>query len=194
MGTAAVAGLTALLTVSSVAFGLLKLAGAAYLCVLGVQALRSAWRGDPLTGDADGAPSAAGDGRVPARLAERPGERQGGPVLDGARAAVHGRRRTALGAAMAVSMPLLGFAWLAAYAALAGRLRTALSGRRWLAASTAGPARVSSRWLRSSRRRASVVRVVVWSGLPEMSAVRGGLPLGRGASANRFPRTGRGFP
>jgi threonine/homoserine/homoserine lactone efflux protein len=29
-----------------------------------------------------------------------------------------------------VSMPAMAFAWLAGYAALAGRLRTALSGRR----------------------------------------------------------------
>ena len=36
----------------------------------------------------------------------------------------------ALGLAMAVSMPAMAFAWLAGYATLAGRLRSALSGRR----------------------------------------------------------------
>src|SRR4051795_1818014 len=40
-GTATVLGLTALLTVSPTAFGVVKLAGAAYLAFLGLQALRA---------------------------------------------------------------------------------------------------------------------------------------------------------
>lgn len=130
-GTATVVGVTALLTVSAVAFGALKLVGAAYLCWLGLQALRSAWRGDPLTGDVD-----AGRPGLSSAAAFRRGFLSdmanvkvglfwtalvpqfmdgGGPVL---------------GAAMAVSMPAMAFAWLTVYAAAAGRLRAALSGPR----------------------------------------------------------------
>ena len=49
-GTTSVLGVAALLAASAAAFSTLKLAGAAYLAVLGVQALRAACRGDPLAG------------------------------------------------------------------------------------------------------------------------------------------------
>jgi threonine/homoserine/homoserine lactone efflux protein len=130
-GTATVVGVTALLTLSAVAFAALKVLGAAYLCWLGVQALRSAWRGESLTAGVEG-----GELRVSSAAAF-----QRGFLSDLANVKV-GLFWTALvpqfmdgggpalGVAMAVSMPALGFAWLAGYAALAGRLRSALAGRR----------------------------------------------------------------
>ena len=48
-GAASVLGVAALLHASATAFSALKLLGAAYLVVLGVQALRAAVRGDALT-------------------------------------------------------------------------------------------------------------------------------------------------
>jgi threonine/homoserine/homoserine lactone efflux protein len=66
---AASAGLAALLRASEPVFLALRLAGAAYLVLLGVQALRSALRRDPT--------SHAGDGPAPARLAPRAAFRQG---------------------------------------------------------------------------------------------------------------------
>ncbi len=130
-GLATVVGVTALLTVSAVAFAALKLVGAAYLCWLGVQALRSAWRGEALTGDvaddATGMSSWAAFRR--GLLSDLANVKVGmfwtalvPQFMDGGGAA--------LGLAMAVSMPAMAFAWLAGYAALAGRLRSALSGRR----------------------------------------------------------------
>lgn len=130
-GVASVAGVTALLTVSALAFGALKVAGAAYLCWLGVQALRSAWRGDSLTADVDGGADRVSSGAAFRRgfLSDLANVKVGlfwtalvPQFMDGGGAA--------LGLAMAVSMPALAFVWLAGYAALAGRLRSALSGRR----------------------------------------------------------------
>jgi threonine/homoserine/homoserine lactone efflux protein len=130
-GTATVVGVTALLTLSAVAFGALKLLGAAYLCWLGVQALRSAWRGESLTGS-------VGEGR--SGLSPRAAFRRG-LVCDLANVKVAlfwtalvpqfmDGGGPALGAAMAVSMPALAFVWLTGYAAAAGKLRSALSGAR----------------------------------------------------------------
>ena len=62
--TAVAAGLSALFAAAPAAFTALRLAGAAYLLYLGVQALRSARRGSPVAGqDAAGHPAAGQDGR-----------------------------------------------------------------------------------------------------------------------------------
>ena len=63
--TAVAAGLSALFAAAPAAFTVLRLAGAAYLLYLGVQALRSARRGSPAAGQEDGGPAAAAgpDGR-----------------------------------------------------------------------------------------------------------------------------------
>src|SRR4051794_17380371 len=117
-GVATVLGLTALLTASPAAFEVLKLAGAAYLAVLGVQSLRAA----PMA-----APGSALHGAAFRR----------GFLSDLANVKV-GLFWTALapqflsgasGPAMVVSMAALGFAWLCGYALLADRLRHVLSGR-----------------------------------------------------------------
>ena len=130
-GSATVVGVTALLTLSAVAFGALKLVGAAYLCWLGVQALRSAWRGDALTGDVEGGAGGLSSGAAFRRgfLSDLANVKVGLFWTALVPQFMHGGGPV-LGAAMAVSMPAMAFAWLAGYAALAGRLRTALSGRR----------------------------------------------------------------
>ncbi len=62
--TAVAAGLSALFAAAPAAFTVLRLAGAAYLLYLGVQALRSARRGSPVEGQEDGGhPAAAGPDR-----------------------------------------------------------------------------------------------------------------------------------
>src|SRR3954469_10753563 len=50
-GSATVAGVAGLLATSAAAFSALKLAGAAYLALLGMRALLAAWRGDLLAGE-----------------------------------------------------------------------------------------------------------------------------------------------
>ena len=47
-GAALAVGLSALLVASATAYTVVKLAGAAYLCFLGIHALRSAWRASPV--------------------------------------------------------------------------------------------------------------------------------------------------
>ena len=126
-GAATVLGATALLTMSAAAFGALKLAGAAYLAWLGLQALHAARRGDLLGGDSEGAtaPGPASAFRrglasdlanvkvglfwtalVPQYMPE------GGGVL--------------LPASMVVTMAGLAFGCLGCFALAAGRLRSAL--------------------------------------------------------------------
>jgi threonine/homoserine/homoserine lactone efflux protein len=117
-GAAAVLGVTALLTVSPVAFEMLKLAGAAYLALAGLQTLRAA-------------PAGTTGGALGGAAFRR------GLLTDLANVKV-GLFWTALapqflrggsGAVMVVSMAALAFAWLCGYALLAGRLRHVVGGR-----------------------------------------------------------------
>lgn len=127
-GSASAVGVTSLLAASDTAFTTLKLAGAAYLVVLGVQSLLAAKRGDRL---------------VPA---EGPTDTRGafrrGLVSDLLNVKV-GLFWTALlpqfvgqdsGALMPVAMTLtfaaMVFGWLTGYAHLAARLSEVLRGRR----------------------------------------------------------------
>lgn len=127
-GAATVAGATALLTMSATAFGALKLAGAAYLAALGVQALLAARRGELLSSEQEGA--------TPLRSAQA---FRRGLASDLANVKV-GLFWTALvpqfmpesggalmPAAMVVTMAGLAFAALAGFALVAGRLRAALA-------------------------------------------------------------------
>jgi len=130
-GTASVAGVAGLLAASGTAFAVLKLAGAAYLVVLGLKALRCAARGETLVDEArqraDVSSAAAfRRGVVSDLLNVKVGlfwtalmpqfVTAGSPAL--------------LPAAMVVGMGVLVFGWLAAYAQLAGRMTKALSRRR----------------------------------------------------------------
>ena len=130
-GTASAVGVTSLLAASDTAFTALKLAGAAYLVVLGLQALLAARRGDsiaPPPGTAD-APSSAGAFRRgllsdllnvkvglfwTAVLPQFVGQETGALLL----------------VAMTLTFAAMVFGWLAGYAHLAARLSDVLRGPR----------------------------------------------------------------
>src|SRR3954453_15772720 len=118
-GTAAVLGLTTLLMLSPAAFESVKLLGAAYLCWLGLQALRAGpmeTGGDALQGAAFRRGLFSDLANVKVGLfwtALAPQFLTGGGS----------------GAAMVVSASALAFAWLSGYALLAGRVRHRLGGR-----------------------------------------------------------------
>src|SRR5829696_7789569 len=130
-GTTSALGVAALLAASATAFATLKLAGAAYLAVLGVQALLAAWRGEPLAGG-----EAAGDALSRAVAFRR------GLVSDllNVKAGlfwtalvpqfVSTDSSTLLPVAMVTAMGALVFAWLTGYAHLAARMSATLRRRR----------------------------------------------------------------
>ncbi|HKG64507.1 MAG TPA: LysE family translocator [Solirubrobacteraceae bacterium] len=131
-GAASVLGVAALLHTSAAAFSALKLLGAAYLVVLGVQALRAALRGDALT------PEEAGERPEPSSAAAF----RRGVASDLLNVKV-GLFWTALvpqfvsadssallPPAMVLAMGSMVFAWLTAYAYGAARLSSALRRRR----------------------------------------------------------------
>ena len=113
-GTATVLGVTAVLAASPAAFGALKLGGAAYLAWLAVQALRAARRGD-LLADPDPAEPAPSAGRAFRR----------GLASDLAND--FAKRCQGWKEAMVLTMALLAFAGMGAFAVVAGRLRAALA-------------------------------------------------------------------
>lgn len=130
-GSTSVLGVAALLAASATAFATLKLAGAAYLAVLGVQALLAAARGDALAG------GAAEQDALSRAVAFRRG------LVSDLLNVKAGLFWTALvpqflaadaGAllpvAMVTAMSALVFAWLAGYAHLAARLSRTLQRRR----------------------------------------------------------------
>jgi threonine/homoserine/homoserine lactone efflux protein len=129
-GTASILGVAGLLAASSSAFAVIKLAGAAYLLVLGVQALRAAARGERLAAD-DGPRTA---------LSSATSFRRGfaSDVLNVKVGLfwtalvpqfVSADASAMLPVAMVVTMAALVFAWLAAYARLAARMSRALRRR-----------------------------------------------------------------
>ena len=130
-GSASALGVAAVLAASGTAFSALKLAGAAYLVVLGLQALRAAARGDALAAE-EGEheePSAAAAfrrglasdllnvkvGLFWTALVPQFVTAGSGPLLP---------------LAMVVAMGALVFGWLSVYAHLAARLSHALRRRR----------------------------------------------------------------
>ena len=130
-GATSVLGVAALLAASATAFATLKLAGAAYLAVLGLQALRAALRGEAL----------AGEEAARATLSGRAAFRRG--LASDLLNVKAGLFWTALvpqflapdaGALLPVAMVTamfgLVFAWLTGYAHLAARLSTTLRSRR----------------------------------------------------------------
>jgi threonine/homoserine/homoserine lactone efflux protein len=129
-GAASAVGVAALLAASGAAFSALKLAGAAYLVYVGVQALRAARRGDCLApaGDDNGAASAAAfrRGLTSDLLNVKVGLFWTALVPQ----FVAPDSSAVLPAAMVVAMGSMAFAWLTAYAHLAARLSRTLRRRR----------------------------------------------------------------
>ena len=133
-GTTSVLGVAALLAASAAAFATLKLAGAAYLAVLGVQALLAARRGDPLAGGVTGAAAVSPAAAFRRGLASDLLNVKVGlfwtalvPQFLPAGSAGSG---ALLPMAMVTAMGALVFAWLTGYAHLAARLGGALRSRR----------------------------------------------------------------
>ena len=129
-GTTSVLGVAALLAASAGAFATLKLAGAAYLVFLGVQALRAAVRGDALA--AEGGRSAVVSPAAALRrsLASDLLNVKVGLFWTALVPQFVGAESTPLlPAAMVVTMGSLVFAGLAAYAHLAARLSRTLRRR-----------------------------------------------------------------
>jgi threonine/homoserine/homoserine lactone efflux protein len=129
-GALSVVGVAALLAASAAAFSTLKLAGAAYLAVLGLQALRAAWRGEPL------ARSGASRAAVSRTAAFRRGlasdllNVKAGLFWTALVPQFLTAGSALLPVAMITAMVGLVFAWLTGYAHLAGRLSTTLESRR----------------------------------------------------------------
>ena len=130
-GTASAVGVTSLLAASDTAFTALKLTGAAYLVVLGLQALLAAGRGDSV------APPPGPDGALAARTAFRRGLASDllnvkvglfwtallPQVVDPASGWL-------LPVAMTLTFAAMVFGWLTGYAHLAARMSELLRGRR----------------------------------------------------------------
>ncbi|MDQ3934673.1 MAG: LysE family translocator [Actinomycetota bacterium] len=130
-GTASAVGVTSLLAASDTAFTALKLAGAAYLVVLGLQALLAAKRGDSV------APPPGSDGALAARTAFRRGLASDllnvkvGLFWTALLPQVVGPESgSLLPVAMTFTFAAMVFGWLTGYAHLAARLSELLRGRR----------------------------------------------------------------
>jgi threonine/homoserine/homoserine lactone efflux protein len=141
-GVGSAVGVAGVIAAWGSAFAVLKLAGAAYLAVLGAQALLAAARGKPLV---------AGDGGASRAASAATAFRRGlGSDLLNVKVGLFwtalvpqfsGPEASALlPAAMVATMGALAFAWLSAYAHLAARLRGALARPRYARAlnTTAG--------------------------------------------------------
>jgi threonine/homoserine/homoserine lactone efflux protein len=127
-GTASLAGAVGLLAVSAPAFTAAKLLGAAYLLLLGLQALAAAARRAPF---ADPGRDAGGLGAVAAFRRGLLSDLGNGKVglfwTALAPQALAGVSGPALPVAMVATMGLLAFGWLAGYAVLAARFAPALA-------------------------------------------------------------------
>jgi threonine/homoserine/homoserine lactone efflux protein len=130
-GAASALGIAAVLAASATAFSAVKLAGAAYLVVIGVQALRAARRGDSLASDVaergDLSRSAAfRRGLASDLLNVKVGLFWTALVPQ----FVAAESSALLPVAMVAAMASMVFAWLTGYAHLAGRLSRTLKRRR----------------------------------------------------------------
>ena len=130
-GTASAVGVAGLLAASDTAFTLLKLAGAAYLVVLGAQALLAARRGD-LLAPRDGVSEPVRAGAAFRRgLASDLLNVKVGLFWTALLPQFVGSDASALmPALMTVTFAAMVFGWLTGYAHLADRLRHVLRGRR----------------------------------------------------------------
>jgi threonine/homoserine/homoserine lactone efflux protein len=130
-GTASALGVSAVLAASATAFSAVKLVGAAYLVVIGVQALRAAARGDRFAADAARHDAASRSAAFRRGLASDLLNVKVGLFWTALVPQFVGAESSALlPVAMVVSMGSIVFVWLSAYAHLAARLSRTLKRRR----------------------------------------------------------------
>ena len=129
-GAASAVGVAAVLAASGTAFSALKLAGAAYLVFVGVQALRAAARGDSLAPAADGTGAASSAAFRRGLASDLLNVKVGLFWTALVPQFVAADSTALLPAAMVFAMSALAFAWLTAYAQLAARLSRTLRRRR----------------------------------------------------------------
>src|SRR4051794_6879189 len=128
-GTATVAGVASLLAASSLAFDTLKLAGAAYLTVLGVRALVAAARAEPLA-KPDGPPADRGRAFRRGLASDLLNVKVGLFWTALVPQFVKPGASWTMPAAMVLAMAAMAFVWLTVYARLATRLSATLTRRR----------------------------------------------------------------
>lgn len=130
-GAASALGIAAVLAASATAFSAVKLAGAAYLVVIGVQALRAARRGDSLASDAGERGDLSRSVALRRGLASDLLNVKVGLFWTAlVPQFVSADSSALLPVAMVGAMAAIVFAWLSAYAHLAGRLSRTLKRRR----------------------------------------------------------------
>jgi threonine/homoserine/homoserine lactone efflux protein len=130
-GAASALGIAAVLAASATAFSAVKLAGAAYLVVIGVQALRAARRGDSLASDAGERGDLSRSAALRRGLASDLLNVKVGLFWTAlVPQFVSADSSALLPVAMVGAMAAIVFAWLSAYAHLAGRLSRTLKRRR----------------------------------------------------------------
>jgi threonine/homoserine/homoserine lactone efflux protein len=130
-GMTSALGVAALLAASAAAFATLKLAGAAYLAVLGAQALRAALRGEPLTRDPAAGVALSRAAAFRRGLASDLLNVKAGLFWTALVPQFLSTDSSALlPVAMVTAMVGLVFAWLTGYAHLAARLSGTLKSRR----------------------------------------------------------------
>ena len=129
-GATSALGVAALLAASAAAFATLKLAGAAYLAVLGVQALRAAYRGEPLAGSERAAHALFPAFAFRRGLASDLLNVKAGLFWTALVPQFLTTGGALLPVAMITAMVALVFAWLTGYAHLAARLSATLRSHR----------------------------------------------------------------
>jgi threonine/homoserine/homoserine lactone efflux protein len=130
-GAASALGIAAVLAASATAFSTVKLLGAAYLLVIGVQALRAARRGDSLASDAIERSELSRSAAFRRGLASDLLNVKVGLFWTALVPQFVGTESSALlPVAMVAAMAAIVFAWLTAYAHLAARLSRTLRRRR----------------------------------------------------------------
>jgi threonine/homoserine/homoserine lactone efflux protein len=130
-GAASALGIAAVLAASATAFSAIKLAGAAYLVVIGVQALRAALRGDRLAADAGQRDAVSRSVAFRRGLASDLLNVKVGLFWTAlVPQFVAAESSALLPAAMVAAMAAIVFTWLTGYAHLAARLSRTLKRRR----------------------------------------------------------------
>jgi threonine/homoserine/homoserine lactone efflux protein len=130
-GAASALGIAAVLAASATAFSAIKLAGAAYLVVIGIQALRAARRGDRLAADAGGRDAVSRSVAFRRGLASDLLNVKVGLFWTAlVPQFVAAESSALLPVAMVAAMAAIVFTWLTGYAHLAARLSRTLKRRR----------------------------------------------------------------